>query len=98
LGVNSGVFEVTTSDGSVYDIEIEDGDTIQDLISALNSIGVNASIDENGVFRIDNAHISNQGDTGIIDAFGITNSSSGIYGNGLIGGDFTTTLSVSATE
>jgi len=83
LGVSSGTLVINANDAQ-YQVEliVEDheeegvqvkGDTLQDLIDALQSEGIDASID-NGVFSLKDALIVDDGTTGLINAFGLDNT------------------------
>ncbi len=73
LGVNAGTLKIQANDAE-YDVILEDDDSIQDLIDALYTEGIDASITD-GVFSITNAVIISDGETNLINALGLTTPS-----------------------
>lgn len=73
LGVKGGDITVEF-EGSEYVVTLEDGDTIQDLIDVLKGEGIDASIDSEGIFSINNAKITDDGTTNLLDALGLKTS------------------------
>ena len=69
LGVRAGNITIQTNE-STYSLTLEENDTLQDLIDALQSEGIESSI-QGGYFKIDNAYITNDGTTHLLDALGI---------------------------
>ena len=69
LGVNAGTLTISTDAGD-YEVILDEEDTIGSLVSALRSEGIEAAF-TNGVFSINNAYISDDGTTNLIEAFGI---------------------------
>ena len=70
LGVNTGTLTITTANGT-YEVTLDDDDTIGSLVNALRGEGIEATFNE-GVFSIDNAYISDDGTTGLIEHFGLS--------------------------
>ncbi len=70
LGVKAGDIIIQANDAE-YQLTIEDDDTIQDILDALNANNIDAKL-ENGIFSINNAIIVDDGTTDLIDAFGLT--------------------------
>ncbi len=68
IGVNSGTIRVAANDAE-YDILIEDGDTVQDLLDVLTSEGIDATF-KDGIFTLNDAVIVDDGTTGLNTAFG----------------------------
>lgn len=52
IGITSGKFTVYV-DGVKQNIEIEEGDSLGDLMTDLAAVGVNASVDENGILKLE---------------------------------------------
>ena len=73
LGVHTGTITITTAHG-VYEVTLDNDDTIGSLVSALNEEGIEATFN-NGVFSITNANINSDGTTNLIQAFGLTDPS-----------------------
>ena len=70
LGVHTGTLTITTANGD-YEVTLDNDDTIGSLVSALRSEGIEATFNE-GVFSINNAYISSDGTTGLIEHFGLS--------------------------
>lgn len=70
LGVHTGTLTITTANGD-YEVTLDNDDTIGSLVSALRSEGIEATFNE-GVFSINNAYVSSDGTTGLIEHFGLS--------------------------
>ncbi len=71
LGVGTGTITIETNSAQ-YNVQIEEGDTLQDLMDVLTSEGIDVSL-KDGVFRINDAVITDDTTTGLLNAFGLTN-------------------------
>ena len=70
LGVKPGTITISTSDAE-YDITIDEGDTLQDFLDALNTNGINAKLTD-GTFTLEDAEITSDGTTDLMNAFGLS--------------------------
>ena len=75
LGVKAGTVTIEAND-AIYNVKIDNTTTIGKFIQDLLNKNINASIDENGVFKIEDAVITNDGTTDLIDTFGLTQDAS----------------------
>lgn len=99
IGVKTGQIGVT-SNGNQYKISITEEDTIKSLIDKLQAVGVDANYNEKtGIFsaNIDASDIDDSiSNTGIVDAFHLSDSVGG-YGSGKLETSDTDTLVTTAT-
>lgn len=99
IGVKTGQIGVT-SNGNQYKISITEEDTIKSLIDKLQAVGVDANYNEKtGIFsaNIDASDIDDSiSNTGIVDAFHLSDSVGG-YGSGKLESSDTDTLVTTAT-
>ena len=99
IGVKTGQIGVT-SNGNQYKITITEEDTIKSLIDKLQAVGVDANYNEKtGIFsaNIDASDIDDSiSNTGIVDAFHLSDSVGG-YGSGKLETSDTDTLVTTAT-
>ena len=71
LGVNSGQLTINTEAGEIH-VDIDSTMTISGMISTLKSNGVYAAYDsDTGIFELTGAEIIDDGDTDLINAFGL---------------------------
>lgn len=70
LGVNDGIVKFE-SNSTPSQIEITKDTTIGNLVDSLNSNGISANFSDDGYFTIQNAVISDDGDTNLIDVLGL---------------------------
>ena len=70
LGVKAGTLTIEAND-AVYNVEIDEATTLGELIQALRDENISATLDEDGTFRLEDAVITNDGTTNLIDAFGL---------------------------
>ena len=71
LGVNSGQLTINTEAGEIH-VDIDSTMTISGMISTLKSNGVCAAYDsDTGIFELTGAEIIDDGDTDLINAFGL---------------------------
>ena len=97
LGVKAGSIVISANDAD-YNVQIDTQDTLQDLINGLNANGISATI-EDGIFTLNNAEITNQGTTGIIDALGLTSEIDSVtQQSGNLAFNTVTTETAGATE
>lgn len=70
LGVSAGTITIRSNEAE-YQVTLEDGDTVQDLLNVLNDEGISANLSPEGYFSISNAVIVSDGTTNLINAFGL---------------------------
>ena len=73
LGVKRGTLTIEAND-AVYNVEIDNDTTLGEFLQALRDENINASLTDDGVFRLEDAVITNDGTTNLIDAFGLQQS------------------------
>ena len=73
LGVKRGTLTIEAND-AIYNVEIDNDTTLGEFLQALRDENINASLTEGGVFRLEDAVITNDGTTNLIDAFGLQQS------------------------
>lgn len=74
LGVKAGTFKIRT-DGFEYNIAVDENTSIGNLIDLLDTkAGITATLTADGVFTINDAEITDEGTTNIIDALGLVNT------------------------
>ncbi|MCQ2738634.1 MAG: flagellar filament capping protein FliD [bacterium] len=76
VGIHTGSFYVDY-DGEQYEVQVEEGDKFDDLMSVMEEYGIRTTL-ENGVFSITNAEITDEGDTNIISALGLSSTISSV--------------------
>lgn len=75
LGVSAGTIGITANDAA-YNINITNASTIGSFLSDLQGKGIDATF-KDGIFRIENAEITDEGTTNIKTAFNMTEEISG---------------------
>ncbi len=68
--ITAGDIRITSDSGS-FDLSITGDTTLQNILDALTSRGIDASLDSDGVFTIRDAEISDIGGTGFMEALGL---------------------------